>query len=240
MKSNLLLTLGIACLALLGTSEAAQAQYRGGPVLGGYGNYGGNGTYGGYGMGAYSGYGNLGWGNYGYNNSFYYTQPGMMGTVPQGYGYMMPRGFNYNSIGSGVPTYPGIGQGTPIQSFYPGPGLQTDDRARIRVEVPNAGATVWVDDHQTKQQGTQRIFTSPPLEKGWDYTYKVRASWDENGRSVSREKTVRLQPGQETVVNFAEGQGTRDSVQTPATQPETTPAPPERPRTKEKQPEDQP
>jgi uncharacterized protein (TIGR03000 family) len=78
------------------------------------------------------------------------------------------------------------------------------DRASVRVMVPTREAKVWFENEATKQQGTDRIYTSPPLEKGRPYHYTIKASWLENGREITREQTVPVRAGQEVVANFTE------------------------------------
>jgi len=168
---------------------------------------------------------NLGGGQMPYLNSQLYpgynvaTPSYNYGTPSTGYatsGYYGTPGYNY-----GTPSYgyaaPGIataaaGQatgstGNAQQSFYAGPSPRDPNAAAIRVDVPNPGAKVWVEGKETQQQGTQRVFHSPPLEKGYNYTYHVRAAWDENGKQVEREKNVQVRAGQESTVSFAGSQG---------------------------------
>jgi len=202
---------------------------------GGYGNYGlGNwgafpGTYGSaynYGYG-YNPYYSGSWGNnvgqvpY-LNSQFYpgynYATPSYNYATPnynnaaQGY-YATPGYNNYVSpiygSGAGIATagFAAAGPGSTQQSFYSGPSQRDSNAAAIRVIVPDASAQVWVDGQETRQQGKERLFYSPALEKGWDYTYKVRAAWEENGRKVDREKNVHLRAGQDATVSFAEPQG---------------------------------
>jgi uncharacterized protein (TIGR03000 family) len=78
------------------------------------------------------------------------------------------------------------------------------DRARVRVMVPTREARVWFENDATKQQGTDRLYTSPPLERGRPYHYTIKASWLENGREITREQTVPVRAGQEVVANFTE------------------------------------
>src|SRR5437660_9563291 len=59
----------------------------------------------------------------------------------------------------------------------------------ISVRVP-AGAAIRFDGKATAQTGTERLFVSPPLRPGRDYTYDVRLRWQDGGRTV--EKTRRL------------------------------------------------
>ncbi len=79
-----------------------------------------------------------------------------------------------------------------------------DDTASIRVLVPRPDAQVWFDDTLMKQKGAERLYSSPPLEPGGNYSYKIRATWTENGREVTRERTVPLTRGEEVVVDFTD------------------------------------
>jgi uncharacterized protein (TIGR03000 family) len=65
------------------------------------------------------------------------------------------------------------------------------DIARIDVTLPTAEAKVWVNGTATKSTGVNRRFLSPVLEPGQNYSYEIRAQWQENGRTV--EKTTRVQ-----------------------------------------------
>jgi len=92
------------------------------------------------------------------------------------------------------------------QSFYPSfapmPVESGNHTALIEVRVP-AGAEVLFDGSTTKQTGTFRSFVSPPLESGRDYSYEVQAKWtDENGKAVDQKRTIRVNPGQRTTVDF--------------------------------------
>jgi uncharacterized protein (TIGR03000 family) len=44
-----------------------------------------------------------------------------------------------------------------------------------------------------KQTGTLRQYQSPALKQGEEYAYDIRAQWTENGKSVERAQTVRVQ-----------------------------------------------
>jgi uncharacterized protein (TIGR03000 family) len=77
-----------------------------------------------------------------------------------------------------------------------------NDAVNVRVMVPTREAKVWFENEATRQQGTDRLYTSPPLEKGRAYYYTIKASWMENGREVTREQTVPVRAGQQVVANF--------------------------------------
>jgi uncharacterized protein (TIGR03000 family) len=87
------------------------------------------------------------------------------------------------------------------QSFYRGPG---NTQCMLRVLVPSETAKVFIEDQATQQQGTDRLFVSPPLETGSNYTYTVKAKWMENGKEKSRDKTVKVSAGDSATVDFVD------------------------------------
>jgi uncharacterized protein (TIGR03000 family) len=73
--------------------------------------------------------------------------------------------------------------------------------AKVTVIVP-LDAEVYFDGSPTTQTGSERQFTTPPLEKGQNYSYQIRASWDADGDTVSRTKKVFVQAGADVRVDF--------------------------------------
>jgi uncharacterized protein (TIGR03000 family) len=175
---------------------------------GGYGM--GMGCGGGYGMGM--GYGR-GWGG------------GYGGYSMGGYAPMM-SGYAYS------PTISSWGMGTPIasaggmsQSYYSSPN--TGNEATLVVHVPGA-ASVSIDGQPTQQSSSTRFFTSPPLEQGKTYVYKVTAEMNRDGHTVRDTKNVEVRPGQRTEVtmNFGSSNSGREERSEPnedETRPRTTP-----------------
>jgi uncharacterized protein (TIGR03000 family) len=68
------------------------------------------------------------------------------------------------------------------------------ETARINVLVPSE-AVLTIQGQRMTQTGSYREFVSPPLVPGQDYTYTIRATWDENGRERSQERTVHVASG---------------------------------------------
>jgi len=85
--------------------------------------------------------------------------------------------------------------------------------AQLTVKVP-ADALVWFDGVQTTTTGPVRTYQSPPLAQG-QYSYEVRARWNENGREVTQTQQVGFTPGAYVEVDFPMPSGTADK--TPAT-----------------------
>jgi uncharacterized protein (TIGR03000 family) len=96
----------------------------------------------------------------------------------------------------------------------PAPRAGTDT-ARINVLVPS-DAVVTIQGQRMTQAGSYREFVSPPLVPGQDYTYALRATWNENGRDVAREKTVHVSAGSRSEVDLmnAPGQETGSTLRT--------------------------
>jgi uncharacterized protein (TIGR03000 family) len=94
--------------------------------------------------------------------------------------------------------------GTPVAQNTFGVTTQTasNNTVQIHVAVP-AGAKVWFNDSATQQGGTDRLFTSPPLTPGFDYTYEVKAQWvDQTGKEVTQVRQVTMRANAEVNVSF--------------------------------------
>ena len=91
--------------------------------------------------------------------------------------------------------------------------------------LPDPQARVWVDGSQTNSTGAVRMFHTPALSSGGTYRVKMSATVD--GREMTRERSVTVNPGQTTVLDFNQlRQGTEDDPRpavekTPARTPET-------------------
>jgi len=74
---------------------------------------------------------------------------------------------------------------------------------QVRVLLPQEDAKVFFDDELTKQKGDERDFTSPPLEPGYRYTYKITAKfWPNNYTEVIRTRVVEVKPGQQLTLDL--------------------------------------
>ena len=63
-------------------------------------------------------------------------------------------------------------------------------------------AKLWFDGVATSQSGAVRTFSTPALEVGKTYTYKVRACWLQKGRPVLRSETIEVTPGTMCLVDL--------------------------------------
>lgn len=191
-----LLVFTLTGLTVLAYAGDAQAQRRG------YGG-GGNSPY--YSMGAGPG------GYYshsGYYNSYYGGRAYSPYYAGYGYGSGYYPGY-YQPYGGAVVTLNRDYYATPnyaanpavTQSFYSGPAM-VQQPVTMTVIVPTANAQVWFGDTATTLQGTERVFHSPPLVPGNNYTYTIKAQWMENGQPVGQERQVNVQAGQRITINF--------------------------------------
>jgi uncharacterized protein (TIGR03000 family) len=73
--------------------------------------------------------------------------------------------------------------------------------ARVIVRVPPE-AHLWFEGTETKQSGGERTFKSTPLEPGQPYLYDVKARWWQDGKAVEKTRTIYVQAGQVTRLDF--------------------------------------
>jgi uncharacterized protein (TIGR03000 family) len=96
------------------------------------------------------------------------------------------------------------GKAPVVAKDTPAPATE-DGVARVTVIVP-ADARVFLDDSPTMQTGTERTFVSPTLQAGARYTYSIRASWTEGGRTVEQTRDVPVRAGANVRVDFTNSQ----------------------------------
>lgn len=88
-------------------------------------------------------------------------------------------------------------------SLYPAiPFEKTSDvdrrRVRFEITVPFENAIVTFDGHETKQTGLKRVFVTPPMDEGKEYTVTITARWPTGDGTLSapRQKTFTVTAGQ--------------------------------------------
>ena len=79
------------------------------------------------------------------------------------------------------------------------------DAGVVQVKVPEADAQVLFDGERTYTQGIKRYFVTPSLTEGKNNTYTVGARWKKDGETVTKERQVKVSPGQTSVVDFTAG-----------------------------------
>jgi uncharacterized protein (TIGR03000 family) len=73
--------------------------------------------------------------------------------------------------------------------------------ALITVKIP-AEADLWFDDLKTFQGGSYRRFLTPPLGKGHNLSYNLRARWQIQGVELTRVERIQVVPGERFTINF--------------------------------------
>jgi len=76
------------------------------------------------------------------------------------------------------------------------------DAGMLRISVPDVHARVTVNDRPISPVGAVRYYVTPTLQSGQSSSYKVRAVWKRDGRTISIDKTVDAVRGQTTEVDF--------------------------------------
>jgi uncharacterized protein (TIGR03000 family) len=73
--------------------------------------------------------------------------------------------------------------------------------ARFTLRVP-AEAEVWFDGQRTSETGSERRYSSPPLDPQRRYAYDIRVRWQEDGVTVERTRRVHFHGGERVSVDF--------------------------------------
>lgn len=94
---------------------------------------------------------------------------------------------------------------TPAYTEPPQQVVQTTS-ANLEVLLPDPNAQLQLNGQNMTPTGTVRYFASPPLTPG-NYSYRVNATWTKDGKPVTAEMKVGVQPGKVTVVDFTQPQG---------------------------------
>ncbi len=76
-----------------------------------------------------------------------------------------------------------------------------DGKVRLTVKLP-ADAVLTVDERPTTSTGPERKFESPVLPAGKKFTYHLKATWTENGKTRIRTSKVRVEAGTNYTVDL--------------------------------------
>lgn len=83
----------------------------------------------------------------------------------------------------------------------PAPKMTGSLPATLIVSLP-VDATLTIDDHPTTSSSASRIFTTPPLQTGSEYSYTLRAQIMREGRPVAVSRQVAVRPGEQTQIRL--------------------------------------
>src|SRR5262245_11060717 len=137
--------------------------------------------------------------SFGYHPYYYGSYPYSSGSYPYSSGFY-PYSDDYlpdsyatepydDSYLGSVSTY-----NTSYSSSYYQPPQQDNLSADVTLTVP-ADAELWFNGTKVTSTGTVREFRSPPLALGHQYTYDIRARWNENGHPVTQTQEITVTPG---------------------------------------------
>jgi uncharacterized protein (TIGR03000 family) len=94
------------------------------------------------------------------------------------------------------------GNAGPSSSTLTHDPFHKNQRARLEVLLPHANARVTINGQHSHKTGKVRVFETPRLGDGKAHSYRVRATWHEDGREVHREHTVQVRAGGNVRVDF--------------------------------------
>ncbi|MGF1578641.1 MAG: TIGR03000 domain-containing protein [Gemmataceae bacterium] len=99
-------------------------------------------------------------------------------------------------------------------------GSTTPAPANVMVRVPSQNAQLYFNGVKTKQSGLLREFRTPQLPSQKGYQYKVKVVWQQDGTQREKEHVVRLEAGQEVLVNLSDPRvlANESPSETPSTQ----------------------
>jgi uncharacterized protein (TIGR03000 family) len=140
--------------------------------------HGGWGCHGCWGYGCYGSYG------YGCHGSYGYGCHGCHGYGSYGYGGYVYGDYSPNGAYGSLATNPDI-----------------EAAATIVVNLP-ADARLIVNDQTTTSTSDRRMFRSPPLKPGEEYSYTFKAEINRDGKPITATKQVSVRAGRQTEVQF--------------------------------------
>jgi uncharacterized protein (TIGR03000 family) len=154
------------------------------------------------GTGVFIGVGGGYWGSAPYYYDGYY---GGVGPYSDGLSFYPPG----DVFGSPMPGagFPGGGYADtppvpPVEVAPPNPRTTT---ALVIVFVPTDTAELWFNGAKTQSRGQRREFVTPELPPGQVFNYEVKIRWTADGKEFERTRTVSVQSGTQSVVNFMIG-----------------------------------
>jgi uncharacterized protein (TIGR03000 family) len=78
---------------------------------------------------------------------------------------------------------------------------ENQDRATIAVNLPE-GAKLTFDDAATVSTGSDRLFITPPLERGKDFHYTLEAKLTRDGKTETTSEQITVRAGEQTRVDM--------------------------------------
>jgi uncharacterized protein (TIGR03000 family) len=73
--------------------------------------------------------------------------------------------------------------------------------ASLALNVP-LGAKVWLGEKEVDANVVPLVLHSPALQDGQHYTFEVKVTWPENGKTEERKRSVTVAAGEETSLTY--------------------------------------
>jgi len=100
-------------------------------------------------------------------------------------------------------TYGAFTEGPGYFTFRaPRPSTPEEQVAYVHIRVSPPHAEISFDGVKTMQIGSSRVFVTPALEAGKHYTYTLRATWNQDGKTVSQERILPVHAGDRLSIAF--------------------------------------
>jgi uncharacterized protein (TIGR03000 family) len=112
------------------------------------------------------------------------------------YGYSQPNVIVNNNYIFPEPYIPSrtLMELPPLPNSHP-------NTARLTLAIPR-GADVFVDGKKFEVAEAERTFESPDLKPGESFTFDVRVSWTENGKTVEEKRTLHVKAGEHQSLQY--------------------------------------
>ncbi|MCE9533060.1 MAG: TIGR03000 domain-containing protein [Planctomycetes bacterium] len=77
------------------------------------------------------------------------------------------------------------------------------NQGMVIVNVPDDNASVWIQGKLSQTTGKQRVFVTPPLQPGVNYSYEIRVRQGDWINSTDETRTVPIRLGEQVFVDFS-------------------------------------
>jgi uncharacterized protein (TIGR03000 family) len=83
---------------------------------------------------------------------------------------------------------------------------RADNVAKVTVQMPGPNATIWFNGARMLARGSTLTYTTPPLDPGQYYHYKVKVRWMENGKPQELTRNLDVRAKTPVTLDFSRGQ----------------------------------
>jgi uncharacterized protein (TIGR03000 family) len=131
---------------------------------------------------------------------WYDTDPFAYMANPAVYGaygaYGMNSGYATMPVNYATPAYT-----APAPTTVTIPAPPVDLKARLTLKIPSR-AKVWLAGKEVDANISPLVLESPTLQDGQSYTFDIKVTWEDNGKTEERTRSVLVVAGDETSVTY--------------------------------------